>query len=164
MATIGVDCDITLTHPSVNGGQPVGFILKRARATVSGLVTLRRQAYLLPEGGYTDRLTWWMTILCSDELLNPNGSRHARDREDIYTDLVAFLGARTGITLDTMNGIYTDLHATLTVTTEYIGRLGDEIVLRLNNGAFTETVPIDRTRFNNSFWDGPLTWDTSYWR
>ncbi len=164
MATVGVDCDITLTHPDVNGGLPVGFILKRARATVSGLVTLRRQAYRLPEGGYTDRLVWWMTILCSDELLNPNGSRHARDRQDIYDDLVAFLNARTGITLDTINGIYTDLHATLTVTTEYIGRLSDEIVLRLNNGAFNDLAPIDRERFLASVWDGVLTWDTSYWR
>jgi hypothetical protein len=164
MATVGEDCDITLTHPGVNGGSPVGFILKRARATVSGLVTLRRQAYTLPEGGYTDRVTWWMTILCSDDLNNPDGSRHERTREDIYADLLAFLAERTGITLTLYNGVYTDLHATLTVTTEYIGRLSDEVVLRLNNGAFTETVPIDRTRFYNSYWDGPLTWDSSYWR
>jgi hypothetical protein len=164
MPTLGVDCDVILTHPSVNSGAGVGFILKRARATVSGLVTLRRQAYTLPEGGYTDRLAWWMTILCSDDLLNPSGGRHGRVREDIYTDILAFLAARTGITLECETGIWTDLHATLTVTTEYLGRLSDEVVLRLNNGAFTETAPIDRTRFYNSYWDGPLTWETSYWR
>jgi hypothetical protein len=164
MATIGTDCDITLTHANVNGGLPVGFVLKRARETVSGLVTVRRQAYTLPEGGYTDRVTWWMTILCSDELLNPDGSRHGRAREDIYADILAFLAERTGITLEIANGTYVDLHATLTVTTEYTGYMGDEVVLRLNNGNFTETVPLDSMRWNNSYWDGPLTWATSYWR
>jgi hypothetical protein len=164
MPTIGVDCDVILTHPDVNGGEGVGFILKRARATVSGLVTLRRQAYRLPEGGYTDRLVWWMTILCSDQLLNPNGGRHGRSRNDIYYDLTCFLAARNGITMECETGIWTDLHATLTVTTEYLGRLSDEVVLRLNNGAFSDIAPIDRDRFLASVWDGPLTWDTSYWR
>jgi hypothetical protein len=83
VATIGVDCDIKLTHALVNGGEPVGFVLKRARETVSGLVTLRRQAYRDPEGYYVDRLVFWMTLLVADQLLNPDGSRHPRTRAQI---------------------------------------------------------------------------------
>jgi hypothetical protein len=164
MATIGVDCDIKLTHPDVNGGEPVGFVLRRARKTVSGLVTLRRQAYRDPEGYYVDRLVFWMTVHVADELLNPNGSRHARTRAQIYASLLEFLAARSGITLECQAGIWTDLHATLTVTTEYLGRLTDEVVLRLNSGNYYDLIPIDRERFLASEWDGVLTWDTSYWR
>jgi hypothetical protein len=164
MATIGVDCDVKLTHPDVNGGDAVGFVLKRARQTVSGLVTLRRQAYRDPEGYYVDRLVFWMTVHAADQLLNPDGSRHQRTRTQIYDSLLEFLAARSGITLECATGIWTDLHATLTVTTEYLGRLTDEVVLRLNSGNYYDLIPIDRERFLASEWDGVLTWDTSYWR
>jgi len=164
MAQIGVDCDIRLSHPQVNGGEPVGFVLKRARETVSGLVTLRRQAYRTPEGDYVDRLVFWMTVLAADELLNPDGSRHARSRAQIYASLLEFLQARSGITLECTSGVWTDLHATLTVTTEYLGRVTDEVVLRLHSGNYYDLLPIDRERFLASVWDGALTWDTSYWR
>jgi hypothetical protein len=164
MTTIGVDCDIKLTHPQVNGGQALGFILKRARETVSGLVTLRRQAYRTPEGDYVDRLVFWMTVHVADQLLNPDGSRHPRGRAEIYSSLLEFLAARSGITLECATGIWTDLHATLTVTTEYLGRVTDQVVLRLHSGNYYDLLPIDRERFLASVWDGALTWDTSYWR
>jgi hypothetical protein len=164
MATVGVDCDVKLTHPDVNGGEAVGFILKRARATVSGLVTLRRQAYADPEGDYVDRLQFWMTLHIADQLLNPDGSRHSQTRAELYAFLLEFLAARTGITFECQAGLWTDLHATLTVTTEYLGRLTDEVVLQLNSGNLYEMLPIDRERFEASEWDGVLTWDTSYWR
>jgi hypothetical protein len=164
MATVGVDCDITLTHPSVNGGDAVGFILKRARQTVSGLVTLRRQAYKSVDGDYVDRLVFWMTLHIADQLLNPDGSRHQQTRSELYGYLEDFLAARTGITFTCQAGTWTDLHATLTVTTEYLGRYTDEVVLQLNSGNLYEMLPIDTERFYASEWDGVLTWDTSYWR
>ena len=165
MATIGVDCDIILAHASVNGGAGYGFVLRRPRSGDLGpTVKLQRQAYTTVAGGYSDRLRFWMSVLLDDNLLNPDGSRHTETRSGMYAMLVAFLGARTGIILSTRVGVWTDLHATLTVTHEDLGVSRDIVTLLLNNGAYTQTAPIDLTRFSNSLWDGPLTWDTSYWR
>lgn len=164
MATLGVDCDITLSHPSVNSGQPVGFNLRRSRENNTGLVTLRRQAYLQPDGSYQDRLMFWFTILAANELINPDGSICTYTRAEIYSYILEFLAQRSGIALTCAAGTFTDLYATLSTTLEYLGRDKDEITVSLNNGAATQTAPIDTTRFNNSLWDGPLTWATSYWR
>jgi hypothetical protein len=164
MATLGVDCDITLAHPSVNSGQAVGFILRRSRENNTGLLTLRRQAYLQPDGSYQDRLTFWFTVIAADGQLNPDGSPYSLSRSQSYSLLNQLLAARSGLILTTAAGVWTDLHATLNVTLEYLGRTKDEITVSLNNGAATQTAPIDTARFNNSLWDGPLTWATSYWR
>ncbi|RPI94768.1 MAG: hypothetical protein EHM39_12105 [Chloroflexi bacterium] len=161
MASIGVDCDITLTHPAVNGGAPVGFVAKRRG---NRLVMVKRQAYMTPDGTYSDRIWFWVTVVCSDDIRNPDGSKHAATRSQIYSNLLAFLAARTGITLTCGTAVWNDLYATLTTTQEYLGQDSDELILSLNNGAMTQTAPIDHDRFANSLWDGPLTWETSYWR
>ncbi len=165
MATIGADCDIALAHAAVNGGEPIGFILHR-NSPRGGAVTIRRQAYTTPDdGSYSDRVRWWMTIAAIDNAQQPNGALSADTRSNIYANILLFLAQRTGITLLTAAGTYVDLYATLTVTLEHHWITSSGITLQLNNGAFTQTAPIDTTRFNNSMWDGSLlTWDTSYWR
>lgn len=160
---LGQDCDITLAHPAINAGRPVGFLVRRARDGT--LVTLRRQAYLNSDGGaYTDRLRFEMTVLAADHLHNPDGSEHARTRAQIYADLLAFIAARSGITLVTHTGVWTGLYATLTLSSERLGQFSEAVALCLNNGAATQTLAIDPARFNNSLWDGVLTWASSYWR
>jgi len=164
MAIVGVDCDIALAHPAVNGGESVGFILER-RNNRGGAVTVRRQAYTTPDGGYSDRIRYWATIAAIDSAQQPNGAISTDTRAGTYASILEFIAARTGISMQTAAGTYTDLYATLTTTLEFhwVGSSG--ITLHFNNGAFTQTAPIDTTRFNNSLWDGSLlSWDTSYWR
>ncbi len=81
MATIGVDCNVTLAGPNVNGGAAVGFYLKpgsftmtqprhvQARRTAAGTVS-----YV--ENGLGKR-EFAFVVLCRDKIRNLDGTDNA---------------------------------------------------------------------------------------
>ena len=62
MPTIGQDCDITLQHPSVNGGAAVGFLLLR-KPPRKGLVAVAAVVALVGiAAGYATSMFWWRGV------------------------------------------------------------------------------------------------------
>lgn len=163
MPTIGTDCDFTLQHASVNGGAAVGFLLRRL-AQGKASIQIAREAYLTSDSSYADRYKITARVYMADNARNPDASIHSTGRDAAYALLLAFIAERTGITLVCEAGTFTGLHATLPVTSEFHFDAFSEVFLFLNNGGYDETIPVDLVRFNQSVWDGPLTWATSYWR
>ena len=140
MPTIGTDCDITLTQATVNGGAPVGFLLRRPpRAEqLGGMLAITRRTAANGDGTFSDLVTFTMTILAATGMRNPNHTIHAASRAGAYASFLAFLAARTGITLTCAAGTFTNLQATQTPATE-IYTYSDTLSLH-------DALPISRTR------------------
>jgi hypothetical protein len=138
---IGIDCDITLTHASVNSGNAYGFLLKATSINRRGVVKIKREAYDVGAGNYQDRLSIECVIICADNLINPNGSKHSAGRTAMYNMLVSFLAQRSAITLIHAGGTITSLYATLVTTTEEVLPDRTEVTLKLNNGVAPQVPP-----------------------
>lgn len=185
MPTIGVDCDITLHHPEVNGGQPVGFLLlvpqNQALKPYGPAVSLQYETLQTALEEAEDVLHIYVEILLADGLQNPDGSIHLESAAQMRTWLLEMAGKHTGITLATRYGVYGGLK-TLSETINTL--IGYQVypMMEYNQFAALETVRVHLTTRSGSFgaidpgiytdslwvdaatYTGVRTWDNSYWR
>ncbi len=160
MPNIGVDCHLTLAHAAVNQGDDYGFILDPESHYPEG-IAIKREVFTDLE--HPMKVWVYFDVLLADGLLNPDGSRHIQTRLEMYEKLVQYLGEQEGLQLVFGLGAITGLGAIEYAATEK--HYSDHSVIRVqltNVGAYFGV--IDEEDFNNSVWDGTLTWATSYWR
>jgi hypothetical protein len=158
---IGTDCDITLTHPSVNGGAPYGFILAADPSVRGGAISIQRSVDTLT-GVISIRLV--MTVLMADDLKNPNGSVHGVTRAVMYDKMIAYLATTDGLAIDTVMGTWLGLAPLGFSVTEMHQVKVSHIACQFDNISLYHP-PISYNLVASSLWDGPtLTWASSYWR
>ncbi len=98
MAAIGLDCDVTLQHPGVNGGQPAGFLLKASGGQKTFACTVRRlRSFNYTAGGalaYTDagpgRKEWHMTVLAREGMIDHRQATVAATAREVRALLGAY--------------------------------------------------------------------------
>ncbi len=165
--TIGADCHVVLSHPSIDAGARYGLICPLDDSIREAGVQVNRQ--VISESTTVTDPHWhtvlWIRfdIICGDALRAPNGVKHPKTRAQDYAKLMEFLLETDGITLETPIGAFTNLGA--------LGFSADErhtpehsiIKCELNNAGYYFP-PVDPNLLLASVWDGGLTWDTSYWR
>lgn len=104
MPTPGVDCHITLQHPSVAGGEAVGFICKADKR--GPVLTLRRARLGLPlwadQGAGPTSAE--VTVLGLPRQLAPNGADYGLAPADVRARLVDFWAQTTPLTLTHASG------------------------------------------------------------
>jgi hypothetical protein len=159
MATLGKDCHVILTHPLVNSGQPCGFVLEEVDHQRGAPFTMQREVD--SDGKVYVRL--FFDVLLADNLLNPDGSRHARSRAELYTLLTGYLAQREGITVQTGMGVLSNIGALGHCATE-THYPGVSLAACQFNNTGVYYPPADPGLYFNSAWDGTLTWGGSFWR
>lgn len=168
-AIVGKNCDVALFHPSVDGGQPVGLICE-ARGKYGPQVSVHWEAYSEWDNRISDVRHLWFTALISDDLVNPDGSKHAEPAESAYLKLVEIITRHTGIGMINRLGVITGLKSSgyVMIQNIYPGLQTVEVHLttRLTNFA-----PVDPVRYVQSVWVnsdsyhlGVMHWGNSYWR
>jgi hypothetical protein len=168
MASIGIDCDVALFHAEVNGGEPVGFLLESKDRYGPG-VAVHWEAYLQPDGCMSDVRHLWFTVQLSDDLLNPDGSRHAAGETEMYTRLVEIVMKHSGIGLITRTGALTGLKSSghVMIQNTYTGSATVTVQLTTHSPYL---LPADPARYRESAWvdgdayAGTMSWGNSYWR
>ena len=160
MPTIGTDCHITLTHPDVNGGNAYGFIVDPNSIYPEGVV-VKREVFT----GLTLPMKVWVyfDVLLADDLINPDGSQHSESRSAMYATLMEYLEQQEDIQVTFCMGGIVGLGAIEYTATEKHYANHSTIRVHLTNAGSYFGI-IDEEDFNNSVWDGTLTWETSYWR
>jgi hypothetical protein len=164
MATLGVDCQIILTHPTLAAGAGEGFMLADNTA-----VAAQRSALELTPGTYKEETKLFASIVCDDYHRLPNGARDTRTRAQVYAALIAYLSKRSGLTVATPVGLYTGLFCVAHLATEshYPGFTVVVCTFNSLNAAF---MPPNLLSYNASKWvdpgtyTGTMTWGTSIWR
>ncbi len=159
MPTIGSDCHITLTHADINNGNAYGFLLTTDRPDLGPHVSVQRS--VTSDGVVTIRC--YFTVLLADNAINPDGSQHVSSRAAMYTMLIQYLASLEGVMLNTVNGLYANL-GTLGHSATEMHFSSQSVISCMFNNADTYWPPVPPITFNNSVWDGTLTWETSYWR
>lgn len=175
MPTIGKDCDITLTHPDVNGGNPVGFLLynlapaqRQAGKAYGPSVKIHYESYNQATGQIQDVRHLWFTVLIADQALNPDGSPHAQTAAVARAHLINILMQHSQITLTTPAGSIAGLYSNDHVMIQNIFPYFDTVEVHLTTRS-AHFAPVDPTLYFNSLWaaedyTGIMTWDNSYWR
>lgn len=162
---IGIDCDIILSHPLVNGGAPYGFVLSPDPQKAGSAFSIQRN--LSAEG--ETFIFLFATILLADDLKNPDGSEHTDSKQTMYAMLLDFLSHTDEITITTFDGSFLGLGQIGHTSTEM--HLVDATYISLkfaNLSAYHP--PIASSLLFGSIWqDAPppvdaLTWETSVWR
>ncbi|HNS07173.1 MAG TPA: hypothetical protein PKZ26_08900 [Anaerolineaceae bacterium] len=164
--TLGQNCHVILSHAEIDSGAPYGFVSPKDGTVRECGAQFIRQVES-ESTTYTDIVTGtrlWINfdIICADDLLEPNGAEHTPTRLQDYAKLLDFLSKPSGIQCTTPVGTFTNLGA--------LGFSADErhlpkhsiIRVQLNNVGFYFP-PADPEKIAASVWDGPLTWETSYW-
>ena len=108
MPTPGVDCHITLQHPSVNSGAAVGFTLRGDRRGPQVEVEHARRGLPLWADQGPGEAVARCTLLALPRLVTPAGGEYGLTPAQVRTHLTAFWSATTPLTL-------TDAHGSLTV-------------------------------------------------
>ena len=156
--TIGSNCHIMLTHPAINNGDPYGFILQSQDNDLGESFTMQREI-----SGTAQSVRVFFHILLADNLTNPNGTRHEQNRAQMYAVLAQYLAKANELTIATNIGAFANIGATgHTATEQHFPQLSIIAVQLNNTGTYYD--PVDINLYQNSTWDGPLTWDTSFWR
>ena len=166
MPTIGTDCDITLTHPLVNDGNPYGFILTPDPTYGRSGVSIQREVD--PDTGSTSVFIFF-SILLADELSNPDGSDHTQTRAQMYSMLLDYLEQTSEICVETVLGIWLGIGTIGHSATEQHLIKGSMISLKLANIGEYRPPAVPTTVFASIWQDSPpeddaLTWDSSIWR
>lgn len=158
---IGTDCDITLTHPSVNSGNPFGFIIANDPSVRGGSISVQRA---VDENTLVVSIRVLLTVLLADDLKNPDGSKHTETRLQMYSKLLQYLATSDGLAIDTVMGAFAGLAPLGFSATELHQPKVSHIACQFDNISEYHP-PITSTLFSNSKWDEvTLTWATSYWR
>ena len=164
---LGENCHLILAHAEIDSGAPYGFISPKDHTVREEGAQFIRQVES-DSTTYTDissgtRLWINFDVICADDLIEPTGAQHAKSRLQDYAKLLEYLSKPSGIQLTTPVGSFPNLGA--------LGFSADErhyprhsiIRCQLNNVGFYFP-PVDPAFLDLSIWDGPLTWETSYWR
>jgi hypothetical protein len=160
MATIGTDCHLTLKHDDINSGNEYGFLLDPASNWPEGIV-IKREVYT--EDDEPMKVWVYFDVLLADEMINPDGSQHTETRTEMYEKLVEYLGKQDSLQLAFSLGLVTELGAIGYASAEKHYADYSAVRVQLTNVGEYFGV-IDEDDYNNSVWDGTLTWETSYWR
>ena len=162
---LGADCDLILIHPSVNAGDPFGFILSPDPQKSGSAFSIQRN---LDAEGVT-HIFLFATILLADDLKNPNGTPHAAGKQAMYNMLIEYLDQSENLSIDTFDGTFAGLGQLGHTSTEL--HLVDATYISIK---FTNIdnfhPPIDSGLFFGSIWqdsppgDDAFTWETSVWR
>ena len=163
---LGENCHVILSHAEIDAGAAYGFISPKDGTVREGGAQFIRQVDS-ESTTYADisagtRLWINFDIICADNLIEPNGAKHAPTRLQDYQKLLEFLDKASGIQCTTPVGSFANLGA--------LGFSADErhfpkvsiIRCQLNNVGYYFP-PVDPALLAQSMWDGPLTWETSYW-
>lgn len=168
MVTPGVDCNIALSHPQVDGGEPYGFLLDDSRDS-GPAVSVQREAVSRDDGTYQDSQKYFFTVLLADRLPNPDGSPHAQTGAEMYAALMRFMAQHSSLALLTPSGTFSGLFAAGHYATEV--HYPDAVLVTVQmSSTGTAFNPVDVTRFVQSVWvdaetyTGEMTWSNSYWR
>lgn len=156
---VGENCHMILTHASVNGGSPYGFILRGENKDYGPDVSIQRE--VSSDGTVAVRV--FFDVLLADDLVNPDGSKHSDAKAAMYAMLTGYLGKLDDMTMETSIGVIADLKGTGHVATESHYAKVSIVACQLNN-AGVYFPPVSAADYNNSIWDGSLTWNSSYWR
>ncbi len=165
MATIGIDCDISLVHPDVNDGDPYGFVLSPDPSNKGSSVSIQRE---VDEEGET-QIYIFFTIVLADELKNPDGSMHSADRDSMYAMLLQYLALSEGVSIGTIMGTWLGIGPMGHSATELHLVDGSYISCKMTNIS-SYRPPINSELFFGSEWqadvpaDDAFTWDSSVWR
>ena len=160
MPTIGTDCHVTLTHPNVNGGTAYGFVLDPNSNYPEGLA-IKREVF--SELTLPMKVWVYFDVVLADDLINPDGSQHTETRAGMYGKLVEYLGKQEDVQITFSMGTVVGLGAIEYAATEkHYAEYSTVRVHLTNMGSYFGV--IDEGAYNNSVWDGTLTWETSYWR
>lgn len=157
---IGSDCDITLTHPQVNSGEPCGFILAYDPSVRGNSLSVQRNVDA-DSGEISIRI--FLTVILADDLKNPDCSHHSQGRSEMYARLIEYLATTDGLSINTVMGTFTGVAPTGFSATELHQPLVSHCACQFNNVS-TYHPPITSAAFFESEWDGDLTWASSYWR
>ena len=164
--TIGTDCDVILVHPSVNGGDPYGFIISPDPTVRGSAVSIQKEYDVSTD---TTLIYIFFQIMLADDLKNPDGSEHIETRAQMYDILLDFLAQTDQITIDTMIGTFTGIGTVGHTSTELHMVKGSMISCKFANVTKYHP-PIPPSLFFGSIWqdsppaEGAFTWDTSVWR
>lgn len=162
---IGGNCDIILSQPLVNDGDPYGFVLSPDPNKSGSAFSIQRN---IDADGDT-HIFLFATILLADDLKNPDGSEHADNKQTMYEMLLDFLDQSDEFSLTTFDGTFLCLGQIGHTSTEL--HLVDAMYISIkfaNLSAYHP--PIDSDLFFGSYWqDSPpagdaFTWETSVWR
>ncbi len=162
---IGENCDIILSQPHVNGGDPFGFVLSPDPQKSGSAFSIQRN---IDSDGLT-HIFLFATILLADDLKNPDGSEHADSKQTMYAMILDFLDQSEEFSISTYDGTFLGLGQLGHTSTEL--HLVDAMYISIkfaNLSAYHP--PIDSDLFFGSYWhdsppaDGAFTWDTSVWR
>lgn len=162
---LGVDCDIALYHPSINSGDPYGFVLTPDPTHDRSGVSIQREVD--EEGEITIYI--FFTIMIADDLINPDGSEHSQDRQAMYDMLLQYLGMTSNLAVSTVMGTWLGIGPIGHSATELHLVNGSFISLKLAN-VTTYHPPVDSATFLRSMWedtpppDDALTWNSSIWK
>lgn len=160
MNHIGNDCHITLKHPGINEGIACGFVLDPDSNFPEGFA-IKREVF--SELTIPMKVWVYFDVLLADNLINPDGSRHDETRQEMYALLMQFLQQQHDIQFGFGLGAIVGLGAIEYAATEKHYASYSTVRVHLTNAGGYFGV-IDGTRFNLSFWDGNLSWETGYWR
>ncbi|MCC6147777.1 MAG: hypothetical protein IT308_09440 [Anaerolineaceae bacterium] len=185
MPTIGVDCDITLQHPDVNGGHPVGFLLATPKMqdlkSYGPAISIQYETLQDAMGDAQDILHAYITILIADNLQNPDGSTHTESAVTMRTYLLEIISKHTGITLTTRTGVHGGLKSLSETINTIVGYqvfpMMDDMIyseietlkvhLTTRSSSFAPVNPVvylDSLWVDESTYAGVRTWNNSYWR
>lgn len=165
MHDIGEDCGLVLVHPSVNDGDPYGFVLAPDPSKSGPSVSIQRSL------DDSDEVVIYLfaTILLADNLQNPDGSEHSADRDTMYAMLLLYLEQLEDLAIGTFMGTYLGIGQIGHTATELHLVDASYISLKFTNIS-TYHAPIDSDLFFGSIWQpetpagDALTWETSVWR
>ena len=162
---IGINCDLILVHPSVNDGDPYGFVLAPDPSKTGPAVSIPRSLDDDDEG----QIYLFATLILADDLQNPDGSEHSASRQTMYDMLLLFLEQIDSTSVGTFMGTYLGLGQVGHTATELHLVEASYISLKFANLS-TYHSPIDSDLFFGSLWQpatpagDAFTWDTSLWR
>jgi len=167
--TIGVDCDIQLFHAHVDSGEPYPFILEARHPTYGPTLQIHHNVTQDETGAYEDERQVWFSVMIADDLVNPDGSKHADTATNMQSKLLQIILEHTEIGVVSHNGVITGLRTTGLVYIENVFSnlviIDCQLTTSLNNFA-----PIPYADYVDSLWVDELTysgsrnWDNSYWR
>jgi hypothetical protein len=157
--SIGSNCQITLQHNSVNGGNPYGFLLTGEDKNYGAPVSVQHEQ--ADDGSAKIRV--FFCVLLADNLTNPDGTLHEDTRAQMYTMLLNFLNQPSGLTIMTSSVVFAGVGASGFSATETHYEALTLVTCQMNNTGPYYPAP-DPGNYLLSLWDGSLTWSTSYWR
>jgi hypothetical protein len=167
-AIVGVNCDVALFHPEVDAGEPYGFLCE-AKVKYGPPVTVHWEAYSEADGTISEVRHMWFTVLIADDLINPDGSKHADTGADMYAKLIEIAMKHRDIGVVTKIGAMTGLKSSGHVMIQNIYPDIQTVVLNLTT-RLTNFQPVDPGRYMDSKWVdsttyvGTMHWGNSYWR